>query len=109
MKRGGDEKGGKYGEMGGGGVVGTGIAVCRLPGLAWCGVGTNERDRDMFTTDANSKKCATCEYWGGKREINRSSPKRLGYEGGSFPCELKTSKTGGSSSCPKYKKWEHLP
>ncbi len=63
----------------------------------------------MFTTDANSKKCATCEYWGGKREINRSNPKRLGYEGGSFSCELRTVKVSGSSSCPKYKKWAHLP
>lgn len=86
-----------------------GIAVVLPPGLAWCGGGHHERDPDMLTTDANSKKCATCEYWGGKREINRSNPKRLGYDSGSFPCELKPSKTSGSSSCPKYKKWAHLP
>lgn len=63
----------------------------------------------MITTDANSKRCATCEYWGGKREINRSNPKRVGYEGGNFSCELKTYKTSGNACCPKFKKWAHLP
>ena len=55
------------------------------------------------------QKCATCEYWKGRREINRNNRKEVSYENGIQGCELKSTKVSGSSSCPKYKKWAHLP
>lgn len=58
----------------------------------------------------DDKKCATCEFWGGGREIDRVSPQYIKADSGSFPCAVRQIKCiYSSSACPKYKKWTHLP
>lgn len=89
--------------------VGMGIANVYSPGSAWCGGGHSERDQEMGIVRIVDRKCATCEYWKGQREINRVNRREVSHADGMQGCELKPAKVSGRASCPKYKKWVHLP
>jgi len=59
----------------------------------------------------NEKKCATCSYWAGSREIqfNANKPFYVKAIAGSFQCLVNKSKMAtGGTTCLKWKLWEKI-
>jgi len=59
----------------------------------------------------NEKKCATCAFWTGSRQIefNANKPKYIKAEAGSAQCLAQSGKTATpASTCLKYQLWVRL-
>jgi len=65
----------------------------------------------MTSISGNQKKCASCQYFNGPRQLADSSKKNVRYDDsgrGKGTCDLNNQMKPPSSNCTKWQKWGHL-
>lgn len=61
-----------------------------------------------YRANLNEKKCVTCKYWEGMRQIFFWNRKPSGVDAmvTSAPCPARRNKTSPAMSCPAWQPWE---
>ncbi len=64
----------------------------------------------VYRVNLNEKKCATCRYWEGERQIffRNRKPAAVDAMVPSAPCPARKNKTSPGMSCSVWSPWEKL-